>query len=748
MTIIRVVKFLFVLLLFPALGWAVTTNYYVSAAGSNTSPYDTWAKGATSLASIRALSLSGDVTINLRPGDDFSGGLECDNWHSMTAFTLKSTDCTSAQCGADREVADEGNASITGGEYSHGGQYASHLLIEGITATVTITNVDFTGQDFFTSFKAYAVNIRNSTAVTITGCTGDGQVGTTDNVAWRYNGFLQLVQNNGTNDISGNTIQYWGPPCLWATPATPTCPGPTCTSYVKADYNAIIVQSTVGTYNIHDNTFTNIDGDGVATDAYGSSCTTAAVNIYDNTFHNTGENSIDNKGGDNMTAYRNYAYRDATFTGLGGGNASNFNYATYYQNPEFQILGYCDSSTGDGADSNAFHSNRIGPTDKAAFGVQNRQQDITNTDIYDNYVYKAFTGLYLYESVHNLTDFVYQRNLHDSLYSVSGKFIEMAYGAATSITGSGISSNTFYTNTDSNDLIEIYQNWPITDNIIWMNDLTNYAINVKAGSPTITYNAFENAAGADEQLVYYAGKCGNGICTESEAESGLGTGNIFLEGTSVFTNPSASDFTLIDGSGAEGAGSGVQTLWNANTTLPGLGITVSTYASYDDMGAIGFNDKTAPTIDVPLPNETNWDNITPDTIDITENTDANDSVYAVDWKVLLPQSDCSAGTSVGTESLCNVVNKASYGYTNLPNDTFLRACVRVYVDWDGGSDCDSGEASTWATQLFSTGAGTPVAYGATMSDTAASCGGVPCGATMSDTPADCGGVACGATMAE
>jgi len=155
----------------------------------------------------------------------------------------------------------------------------------------------------------------------------------------------------------------------------------------------------------------------------------------------------------------------------------------------------------------------------------------------------------------------------------------------------------------------------------------------------------------------------------------------------------------------------------------------------------------APTISKPTASQTNWDYTAPYDESMTITFVGADH-YATDWKVVLAESDCISGTAQGTQSLCDATNKTTYDYPGLSGGISYKLCSRTIVDLDGGSDCDSGEYSAWSTQLFSTGAGSPVAYGATMSDTAASCGGVPCGATMSDTPADCGGVPCGATMAE
>lgn len=53
-------------ILLPLSGWGGT--YYVSPLGSNTSPYDTWAKAANAISTITSLALTGANTIYVAPG--------------------------------------------------------------------------------------------------------------------------------------------------------------------------------------------------------------------------------------------------------------------------------------------------------------------------------------------------------------------------------------------------------------------------------------------------------------------------------------------------------------------------------------------------------------------------------------------------------------------------------------------------------------------------------------------------------
>ncbi|GAG99315.1 unnamed protein product, partial [marine sediment metagenome] len=101
------------------------------------------------------------------------------------------------------------------------------------------------------------------------------------------------------------------------------------------------------------------------------------------------------------------------------------------------------------------------------------------------------------------------------------------------------------------------------------------------------------------------------------------------------------------------------------------------------------------------------DIVTPEPMDLTYNADGTQ--YATDWKTVLLESDCDAGAAQGTQNLCDTDVPTSHAYAGLAADTSYKLCTRTYVDWDGGSDCDTGEATAWVSQNFSTSADAPTA---------------------------------------
>ena len=58
------------------------TTYYVDSAGSNTAPYDTWAKAANALATIAAIDVAGDTIYCASTGSETSAGVSAEGLSS------------------------------------------------------------------------------------------------------------------------------------------------------------------------------------------------------------------------------------------------------------------------------------------------------------------------------------------------------------------------------------------------------------------------------------------------------------------------------------------------------------------------------------------------------------------------------------------------------------------------------------------------------------------------------------------
>jgi peptidoglycan/xylan/chitin deacetylase (PgdA/CDA1 family) len=121
---------LLVLVLLPVWAWGAT--YYVSPTGSNTSPYDTWAKAANVPATLFALNPAGGPhTIYIAPGTyDSNCNVSNANWAGVTIVGTSAHGSTSA--------AVKGQVIIS--KATQHGLYAAQ-------ANITAQNLTFTGTD-------------------------------------------------------------------------------------------------------------------------------------------------------------------------------------------------------------------------------------------------------------------------------------------------------------------------------------------------------------------------------------------------------------------------------------------------------------------------------------------------------------------------------------------------------------------------------------------------------------------------
>jgi len=316
--------------------------------------------------------------------------------------------------------------------------------------------------------------------------------------------------------------------------------------------------------------------------------------------------------------------------------------------------------------------------------------------------------------------------------------------------GTAIYNNTFYIHNPKGTYIAdgVHQDAGTAtykNNIFYLDvdDLNAYPFECDGGTPTIAYNNYHNPNNANT-----VDGCSLSVDANSTTTDPLIVAN--------FPELASTSPCLNDGDSSVGATYKDALFWPGSVWTPAASIDVWTYDQDDagtgwEMGAVAYVLGGAPTINDPSPGQTNWDVVTPGTMNTDDNTPG--ILYGVDWKVVLPESDCTSATAQGTQSLCDtsdVDGNPSHQYAGLSAGMSYKLCVRGYVDVDAGTDCDLVEATAWATQLFSTGAGSPVAYGSTMSTSITNCPDAshPCGAILGTTPADCGGVACGATMAE
>jgi len=428
---------------------------------------------------------AGTHNIYLRPGDTFTGYLDSDNWTVGSIITIREADF------GGKSLAVDGKWTISGGEGStpsgSGTAYGSHIVV-GIAVNITIQNGQFISQDWFPNSKVFAVRLNRVVNYAIIDCIFDGMLGTTiDSETHYYNGALIVAYATAPGSITGNFIQYWGPPCLWATPEIPA--GATDYESIDASGIALVGIKTAGaSVTISGNIVYNVNGDSVVEENV-----TVPVTITNNIFKNFGENAIDLKGGQNNHIYANWMYRDPAFVGMGGypiaSNPRNNGVVQFlYKAPDF-------------AQNNLVEENLIGPTDTSAFAYKD---NVSNNTVRNNEIIDAKTGVYFCCSSEASTGSGVGNASYNNRYIGStGNFV-YSLGYRGEIT---FENETFYS--DDAMGVGLYLTWfdgTFRNSIFRMNDADSEMMNLDANSaPTFEYNIWRNEYAGDQNVVVWAG---------------------------------------------------------------------------------------------------------------------------------------------------------------------------------------------------------------------------------------------------
>ena len=132
------------------------TIYYVDNAGSNTSPYDTWAKAANAIATIAALDAAGDTVYIASTHTETTAGAVTLNWAGTQAAptniiggttaaappTTYSTAGAIATSGANTlTMVSAGVVAIRGGQWTAGSAgNAANVVVNGGSSLVTVSD--------------------------------------------------------------------------------------------------------------------------------------------------------------------------------------------------------------------------------------------------------------------------------------------------------------------------------------------------------------------------------------------------------------------------------------------------------------------------------------------------------------------------------------------------------------------------------------------------------------------------------
>jgi len=550
----------------------------MSAAGSDTSPYDTWAKAATTIANINALNpAAGTHIINIRPGDSFTDTtLDLVSWSNAgsSTVTIQGLD------GDGKTIASDGRPWLNPNSIG-----APAIILDedddaDLTGlNITIKDIDVSGQDYQTTTQKATIQIDGLGNVTLDGIYADGSTGISDPYT-KYKSVIGLYGSSGTVEIKNCVLTKYGESGTWATPSS-------FTQETGDDPNGFFIGGvggiSAGTLSIHDNTISYMEADCIAMENV-----TAITNVYDNTITNCGENAIDLKSAQNINFYRNTVYRAANFTGVGGSDQPS---GTPITEGLISIIGYSAIAN----DGNEIYDNDLGPSDTAAFkvGANASTGGVNNLEIRFNRITEVVRGLHLWSGGGAAQSDVRNVHIFGNVFRnmKSGDFI-----ATYNIGGSATPG----------DEIVIYNNSYYNANAITDGTTANRLIAVNSATDSILFK--NNAIHINDSDAYYVYKsdcsdrCGfdtNQWYNEADtpAAQWYSGGSIALaawnalsfvgtdaEGDPLFT--SSSDLTLQAGSPCLNNADGTYTLLDPDSVWPNGVITMLG----NEIGSFGYED--------------------------------------------------------------------------------------------------------------------------------------------------------------
>ena len=498
--------------------WGAT--YYVSTIGSNTSPYDTWAKAMTDQTTLNGIDMDTGSVVNFRAGDTFPGSNGSVTLAGITGagktITLQGLTTGDATPTSGQEPIFDADTSTTN-------QF--EITNTNIT-TLNIYNIQFQGQDtgafnaYIRTFDIDNVHIDN---VDIDGYGGETYDNNTNTQAiWIHNG-------SGAVEIENCTIQNLGPSVM---PAN---------GY--SDTYALFVEEASGTVHIHDNVIHDINAD-----ALQMRSVDAVTTIEYNEWYNCGEQPLDVKHSNNVIVRYNNFYREPGYTGFGGvpshtgqslivfhivnendiGNEWNSDNIQIYGNylhdnnatsPRGAIsLGGTVVALSDCTAPNAPHKCCDGDTDPVDGTDDGTCDDgfvMSNVSIHHNWIENADGGLYVIGLLDGYTNNYYYNNV-------------ILNSNKPSIYENHTSSNYIYGNTIVNTLAPDdidadegviylpYSSSTYRNNVIVSNG-TDYLLYASgSGSPTVNNNLWHNTTSGTQNIIYFSGT----IYDESELTTG------------------------------------------------------------------------------------------------------------------------------------------------------------------------------------------------------------------------------------
>ncbi len=492
---------------------AITDTYV----GSGTPDFTTYnpTTFATDTGSASVYKTVADVNAQLYVGGDSILFRGSQSW-GVTTLTLAN--------GADNmTIADYGTGDLP--KLGNNTVRPINIDYSAITPKIgnlTIKNIDIGGGNW-SEVKDYNLYLEEINGVTIDGVVGDGHYGGISETNEGKSAIICL-HCTGSVEIKNCNLYNWGPA---------TIPS----DVVGQDLIGVVVyEQTSGSVSIHDNVIHDIEADGIQ--VY---MNTVPTSIYNNTVYNCGENSLDQKGSDNVTVYNNTFYRTSAFRGSGGSSANATNALVVVHL---------------GAENTIIRNNTFyGPLPwvlKDPTGIS--IGEVYGLDIAYNSFATIPINIYIGAGLNSNDVKIYYNIFTDPLTSTGG-----VYELNTTGTGTEILNNTFYLSSASTVRIPLTidnsNGTIIKNNIIYNNTTSTYEMftePVGVNAPSVLSNNIFYLVPDGGRTTKVATINGT-LYTSSQ----LAAFNAATGGANLFSNPlfvSASDFHLQPTSPAINAG--------------------------------------------------------------------------------------------------------------------------------------------------------------------------------------------------
>lgn len=669
-------RFLFILLILALPSWAGGANYFVAPTAVGSGDGSTAGNAGTITTILNGVDFANGDVVVLKAEVTYATTITLAATvagNGVTGLTIRGSQAADGDWGDGAKDEDTSKPLFDANT-------AKPLNINGTTAykiaSLTIQDIAVKGQGWLAT-KDAAVDFEYINGLVVNGLDYNGHTDWSGTTTGKN--LLNIQASKGAIEVTGCTIQNAGP-----TSVATTGPGPNYGTTTYSDYVGIAIQfvTVAGTtIAIHGNTLHNFNSDAIL--YYRSTATTS---IYENTAYNCGENFVDVKGSDNVTIYKNKAYRESTFTGTIPSSEGSLvhihdfqstnqsenvivrdNY--FYDNPDYEGVKIFTAEDAALTRNVKVYRNKFQNVGTAVF-IRN----VSAVDVYDNIILDPPTdgiGFYVrHTTAYGAPPDGYGARIHNNTFAATGQI------------GAGVSA------WRSPDGYFIFKN----NVFVTTYDGTAYLVNSEdADKPTFIDNIFANLQAGNQDIIEWNGTAyDESEIAGWEADAEVNSNAFSDPGLADITNDqlwAASAASAIINTGTDVSseisdsanGLSQEAAWNLGSTTSDVTVPRLDNGGFD-RGAYEFSEEEAPApVGGAAPTGTYL---------VAWNGDYTDDV-SMAW------DDAGSGTHDGTVS-AGVEITGDYGVTG---NGARFSVADEYIEWEdtAGDTTNPSEYTVWLT---------------------------------------------------